>query len=278
MCSLQEPLRLLYVDLHSYTNLLIQSPYIEYIHITRVDLCLVSSLIEQLVEQILVAVHEDLFYFTVFTVSKRLLDAFECVCCIQEPLSSYFIDRSYRFKSLSLYFIDRSCRFKSLYPRSQPPHTLLSNSVLDVRSYRFKSLYSSYFIDLRLVGSFIEQGMGGLRLVGCLKMQLFNAKEPYKRDCIQAPLLYLLYIDLVLVGSLIAQGMRRLRLVGCLKMQVSNAKEPYKRDCILQKKPIFLRSLLIIATPQQSREPVLYLLYRSTYSRLFDTVDPRRYV
>jgi len=40
-----------------------------------------------------------------------------------------------------------------------------------------------------------------------------------------------------------------LRLVGFLKLWVSFAKEPYKRDNILQKRPIILRSLLIVATP-----------------------------
>jgi len=40
-----------------------------------------------------------------------------------------------------------------------------------------------------------------------------------------------------------------LRLVGSLKFQVSFAKEPYKRDYTLQKRPIILRSLLIVATP-----------------------------
>ena len=43
-----------------------------------------------------------------------------------------------------------------------------------------------------------------------------------------------------------------LRLVGSLKTWVSFAKEPYKRDHILQKSQIFLRSLLIIATPYVS--------------------------
>ena len=38
-------------------------------------------------------------------------------------------------------------------------------------------------------------------------------------------------------------------LVGSLKLQVSFAKEPYKRDDILQKRPIILRSLLVVATP-----------------------------
>jgi len=40
-----------------------------------------------------------------------------------------------------------------------------------------------------------------------------------------------------------------LRLVGSLKLQVSFAKEPYQRDYTLQKRPIILRSLLIVATP-----------------------------
>ena len=40
-----------------------------------------------------------------------------------------------------------------------------------------------------------------------------------------------------------------LRLVNSLKLLVSFAKEPYKRDYILQKRPIILRSLLIVATP-----------------------------
>jgi len=40
-----------------------------------------------------------------------------------------------------------------------------------------------------------------------------------------------------------------LRLVGSLKLRVSCAQEPYKRDDILQKRPIILRTLLILATP-----------------------------
>jgi len=40
-----------------------------------------------------------------------------------------------------------------------------------------------------------------------------------------------------------------IRLVGSLKTQVSFAKEPYKRDYVLHKRPIFLRSVLIIANP-----------------------------
>ena len=48
-----------------------------------------------------------------------------------------------------------------------------------------------------------------------------------------------------------------LRLVGSLQLQVSFAKEPYKRDYILQKRPIILRSLLIVATPIQN----LYLVF-----------------
>jgi len=43
--------------------------------------------------------------------------------------------------------------------------------------------------------------------------------------------------------------MGRLRLVGSLNLQVSFAKELYKRDDILQKRPIILRHLLMVATP-----------------------------
>ena len=43
-------------------------------------------------------------------------------------------------------------------------------------------------------------------------------------------------------------NMGRLRLVGSLKLYVSFAKEPFKRDDILQKRPIIVRSLLIVAT------------------------------
>ena len=37
-------------------------------------------------------------------------------------------------------------------------------------------------------------------------------------------------------------------IVGSLKLCVSFAKEPYKKDDILQKRPMILRSLLIVAT------------------------------
>jgi hypothetical protein len=46
-----------------------------------------------------------------------------------------------------------------------------------------------------------------------------------------------------------ADAMGWLRLVGSLKLQVYFAKEPYQRDDILQKRPVILRSLLIVATP-----------------------------
>jgi len=39
-----------------------------------------------------------------------------------------------------------------------------------------------------------------------------------------------------------------LRLVGSLKLQVSLVNEPYQRDNILQKRPMILRSLLIVAS------------------------------
>jgi len=44
-----------------------------------------------------------------------------------------------------------------------------------------------------------------------------------------------------------------LRLVGSLKWYVSFAKEPYKTDNIMQKRPIIIRTLLIVATPYSSQ-------------------------
>ena len=44
-------------------------------------------------------------------------------------------------------------------------------------------------------------------------------------------------------------GMWWLRLVGSSTLLVSFAKQPSKGDDILQKRPVILRSLLIVATP-----------------------------
>ena len=56
-------------------------------------------------------------------------------------------------------------------------------------------------------------------------------------------------------------GMGWLWLVGSIKLQVSFAKEPYKRDDILQKRPIILRGLLIVATPYISASLMRYITH-----------------
>jgi len=53
----------------------------------------------------------------------------------------------------------------------------------------------------------------------------------------------------VAVNTAISCYMGWLRLAGSLKLCFSFAKEPYKIDYILQKRPIILRNLLIVATP-----------------------------
>jgi len=63
-----------------------------------------------------------------------------------------------------------------------------------------------------------------------------------------------------------------LRLVGSLKLQVSFAKEPYKRDKILQKRPMILRSLLIVATPYE----LLHILYIHTILLVFTCLFCKR--
>jgi len=60
---------------------------------------------------------------------------------------------------------------------------------------------------------------------------------------------YLFYSTQILIRLPPAMPMGWLRLVGSLKWWVPFAKEPYKRDDILQKRPVILRSLLIVATP-----------------------------
>ena len=63
-----------------------------------------------------------------------------------------------------------------------------------------------------------------------------------------------------------------LRLVSSLKLQVSFAKEPYKRDDILQKRPIILRSLLIVETPYA----YMYVQYMCIiYAYTYNTFYPR---
>jgi len=64
-------------------------------------------------------------------------------------------------------------------------------------------------------------------------------------------------------------NMGRLRLVGSLKWQVSLAEEPYKRNYILQKRPIFLRSLLIVATPYIATTYVFFYTQMPVHAALY---------
>ena len=56
---------------------------------------------------------------------------------------------------------------------------------------------------------------------------------------------------------IVSYSMRWLRLVGALKFQVSFAKETYKKDAILQKRPVILKSLIIVAAPYLDFTPLL---------------------
>ena len=65
-----------------------------------------------------------------------------------------------------------------------------------------------------------------------------------------------------------ALGMGWLQLIGSAKLWVSFAKKPYKRDYILQKRPIILMSLLIVAIPYSALHITSYLyvyIYLHTY-------------
>ena len=60
-------------------------------------------------------------------------------------------------------------------------------------------------------------------------------------------------------------GMGWLQLVGSIKLYVSFAKETYERGHILQKRPIILRSLLIIATPYADVYMYMYSINTAPY-------------
>jgi len=53
-----------------------------------------------------------------------------------------------------------------------------------------------------------------------------------------------------------------LQVVASLKSQGSFAKEPYEKDDILQKRPMILRSLLLVATPSSRLLKIIGLFCR----------------
>jgi len=67
----------------------------------------------------------------------------------------------------------------------------------------------------------------------------------------------------VAVNIAISCYVRWIRLAGSLKLCFSFAKEPYKRDYILQKRPVILRSLLIVGTRYSSK--ALFIVTATRY-------------
>jgi len=87
-------------------------------------------------------------------------------------------------------------------------------------------------------------------LQGSLAKETYKIKEPTNRShpiAFEAHLQTRTYDLRYPVDVCVPMGW--LRFVGSLKLQVSFAKEPYKRDYLLQKRPIILKSLLIVAIP-----------------------------
>jgi len=95
-------------------------------------------------------------------------------------------------------------------------------------------------------------GMGWLRWVGSLKLQVsFAEYNLFCRALLQTRLtilrsLLIVATPYVCVGH---DSLQVAKMEGGTDDVVSFAKEPYKRDYILQKRPVILRSLLIVATP-----------------------------
>jgi len=67
------------------------------------------------------------------------------------------------------------------------------------------------------------------------------------------------------------EAMGRLPLVHSLKLYVSFAKEPCKRDDILKRRPIILRSVLIVATTYVTGER-LRDIWKKEYVKLYEWV------
>ena len=84
-------------------------------------------------------------------------------------------------------------------------------------------------------------------LQGSFAKESYHFKEPTNRS------------HPILIYVVERTHLRWLRLVGSFKLYVSFEKEPYKRDDILEKRPVILRSLLIVATPQSLYIGSLYI-------------------
>ena len=80
----------------------------------------------------------------------------------------------------------------------------------------------------------------GLFCKRALYKRLYSAEDTYNLR----PVIFMNNSD-----SFAGDAMGWLRLVSSLKLQVSFPKEPFTGDDILQKRPMILRSLLIVATP-----------------------------
>jgi len=91
---------------------------------------------------------------------------------------------------------------------------------------------------LQMIGLFCKRALQK-RLYSA--KETFDFKEPTNRS-------HPIYSPASSNHRLIYNGMGWLRLVGSLQSYVYFAKQPYERDYILQKRPIILRSVLIVAT------------------------------
>ena len=80
-----------------------------------------------------------------------------------------------------------------------------------------------------------QGGGGGLKVTKWVKSKRNSTTDLWRQKWVQAPR--------------IRYGVSTISRL--LKVKVSKVKEPYNRDCILQKRPIILRRLVIVATPYE---------------------------
>ena len=115
---------------------------------------------------------------------------------------------------------------------------------------------------------FFKRGM-------CVKSS--SSSSPHIKSCSSSRSLYMyVYMNMFMDGWMYIRVYMRARVrmqilsvcfyvsmcphISTSWSQISFAKEPNKRDCVVQKRPVILRSLLIVATPYKCMQSLIYFV------------------
>jgi hypothetical protein len=152
-----------------------------------------------------------------------------CVCAHLLTILSSLTNSLY----LILLSYDLSC---AICTHPSCSHLSIPSSLLCICTYPFFSHFPTSYLTILLSAMYI-----------CTYPTIFHLPISHLTISNISEILSLKYI--CTHPSVSHLSMRWLCLIGSFKLQVSSAKEPYNRNDILQKTPIILRGLLIVATP-----------------------------